>query len=58
VHIHVQRERCLAKFWLSPLSLASSKGFSSSELSKLHVIVRENASKFMEAWHEFFSSSR
>jgi hypothetical protein len=27
VHIHVQRERALAKFWLKPVLLAGSSGF-------------------------------
>ncbi|WP_231363466.1 DUF4160 domain-containing protein [Thioalkalivibrio sulfidiphilus] len=31
-HIHVQRERFLAKFWLSPVALAGSKRFASHEL--------------------------
>ena len=33
-HIHVQRERALAKFWLRPVALASSTGFSAAELSR------------------------
>ena len=57
-HIHVQRDQSLAKFWLSPIGLANSKGFSSTELSKLFALVKENSSQFTEAWHEFFGSSR
>ena len=34
-HIHVQRERMLAKFWLQPVVLASSSGFAAHELKKL-----------------------
>ena len=57
VHIHVQRERALAKFWLKPVALASSTGFSAQELTKLSKIVQENAKTFMEAWNEFFGTS-
>lgn len=56
-HVHVQRERALAKFWLDPVALASSTGFSAQELTKLSRLVRENATKFVEAWNEFFGSS-
>lgn len=57
-HIHVQRDRALAKFWLGPVALASSTGFSAQELTKLSRLVQENATTFVEAWNEFFSSSK
>jgi len=41
-HIHVQRDRALAKFWLKPVAYASSSGFSAQELSKLFRLVEEN----------------
>ena len=53
-HIHVQRERMLAKFWLRPIALASSVGFPSQELRKLLSLVEENKTLFEEAWNEFF----
>ncbi|MGH6855523.1 MAG: DUF4160 domain-containing protein, partial [Aestuariivirga sp.] len=31
-HVHVQRERFFAKFWLNPVTLASSIRFASHEL--------------------------
>ena len=51
-HIHVQRENFLAKFWLNPIALASSKHFSSHELRMLSKYVEENQQLFMEAWNE------
>lgn len=53
-HVHVQRERMLAKFWLSPVELASSVGFGAAELSTLRKTVEEQAEPFQEAWNEFF----
>lgn len=53
-HIHVQRERFLAKFWLRPVSLSSSVGFPAQELHKLLVLVTANQKNFVEAWDEFF----
>lgn len=55
-HIHVQRERMLAKFWLNPVALASSTRFSSLELRSLQQLVTENRSTFVEAWNEHFGS--
>ncbi|HMD50258.1 MAG TPA: DUF4160 domain-containing protein [Bryobacteraceae bacterium] len=34
-HVHIQRERFLAKYWLEPISLASATGFSARELRRL-----------------------
>jgi hypothetical protein len=55
-HIHVQRERFLAKFWLNPVTLASSKHFSSHELRTIQKHVDENRQIFMEAWNEHIGS--
>lgn len=51
-HIHVQRERFLAKFWLNPVALAGSKGFASHELRSIQQHVEENRKIFLEAWNE------
>lgn len=53
-HIHVQRERLLAKFWLQPVAFASSSGFAAHELKKLVGLVLEHQEAFVEAWNEFF----
>lgn len=55
-HIHIQRERMLAKFWLRPVTLASSIHFSPKELRKLEELVMQNKETFMEAWNEYFGS--
>ena len=54
-HIHVQRDRALAKFWLEPVALASSVGFAAHELRELARLVTDNQQTFLERWHEFFS---
>ena len=55
-HIHIQREKLLAKFWLKPIALASSVGFSAQELNKLLGLVEANQQTFIEAWNEYFDS--
>jgi hypothetical protein len=54
-HVHVQRERFLAKFWLNPVALAASKGFASHELRIIQRHVAENSKIFIEAWNEHSS---
>ena len=55
-HIHVQRDRKLAKFWIAPVNLAGSTGFSPRELRKVEVMVAENRERLLEAWNEHFST--
>jgi len=55
-HIHVQRDRMLAKFWLNPVSIAGSTRFSPKDLRKIEEMVVENEDTLMESWNEYFSS--
>ena len=54
-HIHIQRDKMLAKFWLRPIALAGSTRFSPKELRKLESLIIENKEILLEAWNEFFS---
>ena len=54
-HIHVREGSSLAKFWLSPVELASSSGLAHS-LWAIERIVREQRVRFLEAWNDFFAS--
>lgn len=57
VHIHVRRERSLAKFWLHPeTTLADSYGFSAKELNKIRKIIDNRKLEIEEAWNEHFNS--
>jgi hypothetical protein len=54
VHVHVQRDRAVAKFWLEPIRLAHSAVFSRQELVDIQRIVADNQEQLIEAWHEYF----
>ena len=54
IHVHVERDEKLAKFWLDPVRFQSSGGFGRSELSKIEKTIRENEGAIMEAWHDYF----
>ena len=53
-HIHVEAAERYAKFWLRPVSLASSFGFRSHELTTLLRLVEQHQRRFEEAWNEHF----
>jgi hypothetical protein len=55
-HIHVQRDRALAKYWLNPVSLASSTRFTAKEIRHIQKQVEQNLAIFQEAWNEHFKS--
>jgi len=57
-HIHVQRDRALAKFWLQPATLASNTRFASHELTELLEIVADRSDDFLERWNEFFGTGK
>ncbi len=55
-HIHVKRDRDVAKYWLEPVSLAKNCGFREHELNQLERLVVEYQQKFIEAWHDYFGT--
>lgn len=55
-HIHVKRDRQIAKFWLDPIALATNRGFKEHELNKIERLVSDNRERLMEAWNDFFNA--
>lgn len=55
-HIHVQRESFSAKFWLDPVRLERSAGFSAFELRRIEKMVQENQTLLLESWNEYFGN--
>lgn len=51
-HIHVEQGDRLAKYWLDPVELASSKRFRAHELNEVRAFVIKYRSAFLEAWHD------
>lgn len=46
----------MAKFWLEPVRLQSSRGFRRPELRKVERLVTDNTAQFLRAWHGFFGN--
>ena len=54
-HVHVEREDKKAKFWINPVRLQYSRGFSRSETNRIQKLVEANAEKLLRGWDEYFS---
>jgi hypothetical protein len=55
-HVHIERDASTAKFWLEPLSLHSSSGFSRSELSDIQRLIIKHHGLLLKSWHDYFGS--
>ena len=53
-HVHIERDRELAKFWLDPVRLQSNRGFSRVEIGRIQNLVEANQTQLLEGWNEFF----
>lgn len=53
-HVHVRRDKCIAKYWLAPPRLRNYKRFARHELRAIEKLIEENQEFLMEAWHGYF----
>ncbi|MEQ6340572.1 MAG: DUF4160 domain-containing protein [Gammaproteobacteria bacterium] len=56
VHIHIERDDKIAKFWLDPIRLQSSGGFSRVEIGQIQKIINEHHLQLAEAWYGYFGN--
>lgn len=56
LHIHVERDDKIAKFWLDPIRLQMSGGFNRTEIVKINKIIIEKHTLIKEAWNEYFGN--
>lgn len=54
-HIHIERDKNTAKFWLDPVRLQNSGGFSRTELKRIQKLVEENQEDLLRRWNEYFN---
>jgi len=55
-HIHVKRDKQIAKFWLDPVSLETNRGFKKHELNQIDRLVAEHQTTLLDAWHDYFDT--
>jgi Domain of unknown function (DUF4160) len=53
-HVHVQRDDALSKFWLDPVRVGYSVGFSASEIRSIKRMIDENRQTLLGHWNEYF----
>jgi hypothetical protein len=53
-HVHIDKGGNTVKFWLENVAVAHNIGFSARELREIEDKVREERTRFIEAWHEYF----
>jgi hypothetical protein len=54
-HIHVERDDNKAKFWLNPVRLQNSGGFSRQEINRIQNLIAENEEQLLRKWDEYFN---
>jgi Domain of unknown function (DUF4160) len=55
-HVHIRKDHCEAKFWLTPVvRMAWNKRYDTRTLKKLEDIVKARRNDFEEQWHVFFA---
>lgn len=50
-HVHVVRDACEAKFWISPVSYARGRGFRPVELRRIGRILELHAKHLLGRWN-------
>ncbi|MBI4285157.1 MAG: DUF4160 domain-containing protein [Chloroflexi bacterium] len=55
-HIHIRRDENVAKFWLAPVRLERSGGFSRLEITIIQRMVDEHQVELLEAWNDYFQT--
>ena len=52
--MHVERDHNVAKFWLRPVRLERSGGFSRREINRIQELIESNAEALRRSWNEYF----
>jgi len=52
-HVHVQRDRNEAKFWLDPVRLERSGGFPRHELCEIRRLLETYEQDLLDAWNAY-----
>jgi len=55
LHTHVELDSNIAKFWLEPVRLQNSGGYSRNEISRIERLVQNNRDHLLRCWNEFFN---
>ena len=54
-HVHIERDNNIAKFWIDPVRLHKSGGFSRIEINQIYKLCIKNQEKLLRSWDEYFN---
>ena len=54
-HVHVIDAEKVAKIWLRPVSVESSRGYNSAETNHILKLTRENQERLLKVWNDYFT---
>lgn len=54
-HVHVIDGAKVAKIWLQPISVDYNRGYNAAELNYVRKLTRQNRTKLLEAWNDYFA---
>lgn len=54
MHVHVERDDKVAKFWIDPVRLQKSGGFNRSEIDRIYKMIEQNNINIEEAWNDYY----
>ena len=54
-HVHVIRDNNVAKIWLQPVVVEANHGYNQPTLNRILKLTRQNQSRLLEAWNDYFS---
>ncbi len=55
-HVHVDRDRSSAKFWLQPARLAYGLGFGGRELRDIEKLLTLHEEELLRGWNDYFGT--
>ena len=54
-HVHVERDDSEAKFWLDPIRLERSHGYSRKEIHQIQTIIDRSQQALLDQWNDYFN---
>ena len=56
MHVHIERDGRVAKFWLEPVELQKRGGHREPDLSRIEKIINLRLEFLIGEWHDFFNN--
>ena len=54
-HVHILRDKNVAKIWLESLEVAYQHGYNPKEINRITKLTRENKGRLLEIWNDYFN---